>query len=253
MSKLDDIFRQHLDRIRKELDFYIDLHLLIAEHKTSDPVREYSTGQKKKDGVLEKFLNCMNLNDESDEQFDSDYLDEQDKCISAPSSGHEEKKSSCLEKNKREAPHAPANLAASVPIDPAKTPEFLRKGRDRKELDRVLDQKEESFSEMLIRIIDEKGLKDSDVYKRANIDRRLFSKIRSDQDYVPSRKTAISFCMALQLELEEAKKLLATAGYTLSASSRFDLIIMYLIENCEYNVHFANIVLNDYGEGTLSR
>ena len=59
--------------------------------------------------------------------------------------------------------------------------------------------------------------------------------------------------MALQLELEEAKKLLATAGYTLSASSRFDLIIMYLIENCEYNVHFANIVLNDYGEGTLSR
>ena len=246
MSKLDDIFRQRLDRIRKELDFYIDLHLLIAEHKISDPVRECSTEQKKKDGVLEKFLNYMKLNDESDEQFDSDYLDEQDKCISAPSSGHEEKKSSCLEKNKREAPHAPANLAAKIP-------EFLRKGRDRKELDRVLDQKEESFSEMLIRIIDEKGLKDSDVYKRANIDRRLFSKIRSDQDYVPSRKTAISFCMALQLELEEAKKLLATAGYTLSASSRFDLIIMYLIENCEYNVHFANIVLNDYGEGTLSR
>lgn len=253
MSRLDDIFQQRLDRIRKELDFYIDLHLLIAEHKTSDPVRECSTEQKKKDGVLEKFLNCMKLNDESDEQFDSDYLDEQDKCISAPSSGHEEKKFSCLEKTKREAPHAPANLAASVPIDPAMIPEFLRKGRDRKELDRVLAKKEESFSEMLIRIIDEKGLKDSDVYKRANIDRRLFSKIRSDQDYVPSRKTAISFCMALQLELEEAKKLLATAGYTLSASSRFDLIIMYLIENCEYNVHFANIVLNDYGEGTLSR
>ena len=114
-------------------------------------------------------------------------------------------------------------------------------------------QKEESFSEMLLRMIDEKGLKDSDVYKRANIDRRLFSKIRADEDYVPSRKTAISFCLALQLELEEAKKLLATAGYTLSASSRFDLIIMYLIENCEYNIHFANIVLDDYGEGTLSR
>ena len=102
-------------------------------------------------------------------------------------------------------------------------------------------------------MIDEKGLKDSDVYKRANIDRRLFSKIRADEDYVPSRKTAISFCLALQLELEEAKKLLASAGYTLSTSSRFDLIIMYLIENCEYDVLFANIVLDDYGEGTLSR
>ena len=57
----------------------------------------------------------------------------------------------------------------------------------------------------------------------------------------------------LQLEMDEAKKLLETAGYALSASSRFDLIIMYLIENCEYNIHFANIVLDDYGEGTLSR
>ena len=63
-------------------------------------------------------------------------------------------------------------------------------------------------------------------------------------------------CMKMdkeRLELEEVKKLLATAGYTLSASSRFDLIIMYLIENSEYNIHFANIVLDDYGEGTLSR
>ena len=102
-------------------------------------------------------------------------------------------------------------------------------------------------------MIDEKGLKDSDVYKRANIDRRLFSKIRSDENYVPSKKTAIAFCLALQLELGEAKALLETAGYTLSASSRFDLIIRYLIENNEYSIHFANIVLDDYGEGTLSR
>lgn len=120
-------------------------------------------------------------------------------------------------------------------------------------LDKVLNNREESFSTMLLRMIDEKGLKDSDVYKRANIDRRLFSKIRGDENYVPSRKTAISFCLALQLEMDEAEKLLATAGYTLSASSRFDIIIMYLIENGEYNIHFANIVLDDYGEGTLSR
>lgn len=106
---------------------------------------------------------------------------------------------------------------------------------------------------MLLRLIDEKGLRDSDVYKNANIDRRLFSKIRGDEDYIPSKKTAISFCFALKLEIDEARKLLEAAGYALSASSKFDLIITYLIENKEYNVHFANIVLDEYGEGTLSR
>ena len=120
-------------------------------------------------------------------------------------------------------------------------------------IDDALENKAETFSSMLLRLIDEKGLKDSEVYKRANIDRRLFSKIRGDEDYVPSKKTAIAFCLALQLDLDEAKKLLEAAGYALSAASRFDLIIMYLIENHEYNVHFANIVLADYGEGTLSK
>lgn len=120
-------------------------------------------------------------------------------------------------------------------------------------IDEALENKSETFSSMLLRLIDEKGLKDSEVYKRANIDRRLFSKIRGDEDYVPSKKTAIAFCLALQLDLDEAKKLLEAAGYALSAASRFDLIIMYLIENREYNVHFANIVLADYGEGILSK
>lgn len=132
-------------------------------------------------------------------------------------------------------------------------PESLRREKRNVELDKVLERKEESFSEMLLRMIDEKGLKDSDVYKQANIDRRLFSKIRGDKDYVPSKKTAISFCLALHLRVDEANKLIASAGYTLSSSSRFDLIIMYLLENQEYNIHFANIVLDDYGEGSLSK
>ena len=76
---------------------------------------------------------------------------------------------------------------------------------------------------------------------------------RGDGAYVPSKKTAISFCLALQLGVDEANRLLAAAGYTLSSSSRFDLIIMYLLENQEYNIQLANIVLDDYGEGTLSR
>ena len=144
-------------------------------------------------------------------------------------------------------------IKKDIPADEINIPQFLRKDEKYRKLDKVLEKKEETFSEMLLRLIDEKGLKDSDAYKRANIDRRLFSKIRGDINYVPSKKTAISFCMALQLEMEEAKKLLKAAGYALSSSSRFDLIIMYLIENCEYNIHFANIVLEDYGEGTLSK
>lgn len=120
-------------------------------------------------------------------------------------------------------------------------------------VDDYLKQQSETFSQMLLRLIDQKNLKDSQVYKDANIDRRLFSKIRGDVDYIPSKKTVICFCMALQLDLIESKKLLEAAGYALSTSSRFDLIIMYLLENKEYNVIFANIVLERYGENTLTR
>lgn len=144
-------------------------------------------------------------------------------------------------------------FAAGAYVGKLEKQEKVKKSRKHSGIDRMLENKEESFSETLLHLIDEKGLKDSDVYKSANIDRRLFSKIRIDDNYVPSRKTAISFCMALQLDMDETERLLATAGYTLSTSSRFDLIIMYLIENQEYNIQFANIVLHDYGVGTLSR
>ena len=87
-------------------------------------------------------------------------------------------------------------------------PDFLRSECQKRSIDEVLENKAETFSSMLLRLIDEKGLKDSEVYKKANIDRRLFSKIRGDEDYVPSKKTVISFCLALQLEMDEAKKLL---------------------------------------------
>lgn len=254
MSKVDEIFRERLERIREELNSYIDSHLPISEYKLFAPSMDCSAIQKKKGGVQEKFLNYMKLNEEPDDDFDEDYLDDEvDECLSAPTPVTDEKKVIYPTAPRKASSHIPQTSAGNVQTGTVKIPDFLRKDRERIELNKVLEKKEESFSEMLLRMIDEKGLKDSDVYKRANIDRRLFSKIRADEDYVPSRKTAISFCLALQLELEEAKKLLATAGYTMSASSRFDLIIMFLIENCEYNIHFANIVLDDYGEGTLSR
>lgn len=213
MTKLDEIFRKRLGRIREELNSYIDSRLAITEHKLSAPVPGRIPKEKINGGVQDKFLE-----------------------------GH-----------RQSSAYIPPSSSAGVPSGTVKIPDFFKKERERTELDKVLAKKEESFSEMLLRMIDERGLKDSEVYKSANIDRRLFSKIRGDEDYVPSKKTAISFCLALQLDIIEAKRLLATAGYTLSSSSRFDLIIMYLIETGEYSIHFANIVLDDYGEGTLSK
>lgn len=253
MSKLDEIFRKRLERIREELNSYIESRMTITEQKLFATVPGRVTEKKKKGGVQDKFLNYMKLSDDSEDEFGVDYLDEVDECLGLPSQEAEPKKSVRLEAPGQPSAYIPPSSVMGVPAGTVKIPDFLKKDRERSELDKVLAKKEESFSEMLLRMIDEKGLKDSDVYKRANIDRRLFSKIRGDVDYVPSKKTAISFGLALQLEMDEVKTLLATAGYTLSASSRFDLIIMYLIETKEYNIHFANIVLDDYGEGTLSR
>ncbi len=249
MRKLDEIFKKRLERIREELESYIESGLGIDAPDFSAPIPGGEPVEKKKGEVQEKFLHFMNLNDE--EYDDEDYLDDEAFLMSEQEEINSE--NNPMPKLSMQDSVIAVGVPHRVPVEAVKMPDFSKKNGKHLDIDRVLEKKEESFSEMLLRMIDEKGLKDSDVYKRANIDRRLFSKIRGDEDYVPSKKTAISFCLALQLELEEAKKLLGTAGYTLSASSRFDLIIMYLIENSEYNIHFANIVLDDYGEGTLSR
>lgn len=254
MSILNENFRKRLERIREELNLYIDSRLTKTEHKLSIPVVRIAPEEKKKVDAQEKHLQYMKLRDDSDNEFDDACVNEEvDECLGLPPQEVEPKKVVRLEVPRQPSANISLSSATCVPNSTVKASDFFKEEEKRQDLDKILAKKEESFSEMLLRLIDEKGLKDSYVYKRANIDRRLFSKIRGDEDYVPSKKTAISFCLALQLDIEEAKKLLATAGYTLSASSRFDLIIMYLIENREYSIHFANIVLDDYGEGTLSR
>ena len=117
-----------------------------------------------------------------------------------------------------------------------------------RELKDLVNNRGETFSRMLIRLIDEKGYDDVTIYKRANLDRKLFSKIRCNDDYSPSKKTVTALCFALKLSLDEALDLYNTAGYDLSHSNKSDIIVEYFLTNEIYDLYLLNETLVEFGE-----
>ena len=114
-----------------------------------------------------------------------------------------------------------------------------------------LKQTDAGFTETLLKLIDKTGEKDSEIYKRANLSKQHFSKIRNNPDYKPTKPTAIALALALELDLEQTKDLIGRAGYALTNISKFDLIIQYFIEQGNYNVIEINMALYEFDQNLL--
>ncbi len=167
---------------------------------------------------------------------------------------------------RREVPQERAHCAAPAQASycaarPAPAPKAKRKPAFKVEkapdpslprgLAQRLNQLDEGFSQTLLRLIDEKGLKDSVCYRRANVDRKLFNKIKNTPHYTPRKSTVAAFCIALRLNLSDSRELLSRAGYALSHASMFDVIVEYFITRGEYDVDLINQVLFSYDQPLL--
>lgn len=138
----------------------------------------------------------------------------------------------------------PCTPMAAPRAAPKEKPKFLS-------LQDILRQEDAGFTETLLKLIDKSGKKDSEIYKKALLSKQHFSKIRNNPHYNPTKSTAIALALALELDLEQTKDLIGRAGYALSNSSKFDLIIRYCIENRKYNLVEVNTVLYEFDQSLL--
>ena len=130
-------------------------------------------------------------------------------------------------------------------------PAFMMPAKNDKVPKDLFSELDAGFSETLLKLIDRTGKKDAEIYKKANVDRKLFSKIRNNPDYKPSKSTALAFAIALELDLEETKDLISRAGFALSRSSKFDVIIEYFIKEKKYDIFEINEALFAFDQNLL--
>ena len=131
-------------------------------------------------------------------------------------------------------------------------PVCFGKKKDTASLEDIIKNLGESFQKRLLRMIDERGMTDPEVYKRANLDRKLFSKIRCSEDYIPKKKTILALAIALRLSLDDTRDLLASAGLALTNNSKTDVIVRFCIENGIYDIYEVNALLFRFLQPVLS-
>ena len=139
---------------------------------------------------------------------------------------------------------------SGIPEEDAAPLEHCERAMSRS-LSDLLDEIDDTFSEALLRLIDAKGKTDPEVYKKANIDRKLFSKIRNNPQYQPSKTTALAFAIALELNLDETRDFIGRAGFAISHSSKLDIIVEYFIKRGEYDIFLINDTLFSFNQPLL--
>ncbi len=210
----------------------------------------------------EAFLLSQNLFHDVKSYIDQHYIDQVreesrrflSQRLSRRDTDYRARSSRCHNDSFRESvPCAPSVFSASQKqlSSPQTADECTQPPEDSSSLDALLAHTDAGFSETLLKLIDKTGKKDSEIYKKANVSKQHFSKIRNNPDYKPTKPTAIAFAIALELDLDQTKDLIGRAGYALTNSSKFDVIIMYFISRKNYDMFDINLTLFQFDQMTL--